>query len=141
MTTHEPGGADTNRATLNTRANSLAARANQAWIEARDPDTGFSPFAHQRHAFEEGWETGYKARDEEVARDVALIKAEALAKALQGHHPTTVMAVASGVTCQCGYWNGNERPGVDRPAGAQGRDGLDWHRAQVVAALFSGGEE
>lgn len=66
MTTHEPGGADTNQATLNTRANSLAARANQAWIEARDPDTGFSPFAHQRHAFEEGWETGYKAAVAEI---------------------------------------------------------------------------
>ena len=72
-----------------------------------------------------------KLRDEGLMPD-----REALAKALRGHHPTTGMAVASGVTCQCGYWNGNERPGVDRPAGAQGRDGLDWHRAQVVLALF-----
>lgn len=65
---------------------------------------------------------------------------EQIAEALQDHYPTAGATVASGVTCQCGYWNGNERPGVDRPAGAQGRDGLDWHRAQVVLALLSGSE-
>lgn len=66
---------------------------------------------------------------------------EQIAEALQDHYPTAGATVASGVTCQCGYWNGVESPGRDRPVGAQGRDGLNWHRAQVVAALFSGGEE
>lgn len=63
---------------------------------------------------------------------------EQIALALREHHPRTSMVVSSGVTCECGYWNGVERPGVDRPAGSQGRDGLDWHRAQVVLALLAG---
>lgn len=77
-----------------------------------------------------------RSDSEELPAPSAMPDQEALAMALQEHHPTTGMAVTSGVTCQCGYWNGNERPGVDRPAGAQGRDGLDWHRAQVVLALL-----
>jgi len=59
---------------------------------------------------------------------------QAMAEVLRKHQPTTGMAVASGVTCQCGYWNGNETPGVDRPVGFQG---LIWHQAdQVDAAIF-----
>lgn len=62
---------------------------------------------------------------------------EQIAEALGRHYPKTGMVVASGVTCECGYWNGVESPGNDRPAGAQGRDGLNWHRAQVVLALLN----
>lgn len=64
---------------------------------------------------------------------------EQIAEALQSHYPRIGMVVASGVTCDCGYWNGEERPGVSRPAGAQGRDGLNWHRAQVVLDLLARG--
>ncbi|GAA1337271.1 hypothetical protein [Arthrobacter roseus] len=60
------------------------------------------------------------------------LSAEVIAKALSAHKLTTGMQVASGETCQCGYWNREERPGVDRPPGVVG---LNWHRAQVVAEL------
>lgn len=63
---------------------------------------------------------------------------EQIAAALRAHPPRIGMVVASGVTCECGYWNGVESPGNDRPAGSQGRDGLNWHRAQVVLALLNG---
>lgn len=72
-----------------------------------------------------------------AARPYLMPTAEQIAKELQAHYPRTGMVVASGVTCECGYWNGTESPGRDRPAGAQGRDGLNWHRAQVVLALLS----
>lgn len=63
-------------------------------------------------------------------------KAEEIARIIAAHQPTTGMAVASGVTCRCGYWNGAERAGIDRPAGLQG---LMWHQAQeLVAAGLNG---
>src|SRR5438067_13560127 len=62
----------------------------------------------------------------EAARPYLMPTAEQIAEELQAHYPRTGMVVASGVTCECGYWNGVESPGRDRPAGAQGRDGLNW---------------
>lgn len=59
---------------------------------------------------------------------------ELIAESLREHQPTTGMKVASGETCNCGYWTGNERPGVTRPVGFQG---LQWHQAQVIATLSS----
>lgn len=56
---------------------------------------------------------------------------EQIARILSAHQPTTGMQVSSGVTCRCGYWNGNERAGVDRPAGCSG---LTWHQAQEITA-------
>lgn len=54
---------------------------------------------------------------------------------LVNHRPAQGMKVAMGQTCQCGYWTGEERPGYDKPVGnAMGSDGLDWHRAQLIAA-------
>jgi hypothetical protein len=54
---------------------------------------------------------------------------------LANHRPAQGMKVAMGQTCQCGYWTGEERPGYDKPVGnAMGSDGLDWHRAQLIAA-------
>lgn len=53
-----------------------------------------------------------------------------IANLLREHQPTTGMQVASGVTCKCGYWNGVEIPGHNRPAGFTG---LLWHQAQVMA--------
>lgn len=61
---------------------------------------------------------------------------EQVAEALLIHYPTRGMRVARGVTCNCGYWNGEERPGVTRPPGLQGEDGLNWHRAQVIIELL-----
>ena len=56
----------------------------------------------------------------------------AVARVLAEHQPTTGMSVASGVTCRCGYWNGNEVGGKTRPVGYQG---LQWHQAEMIAAL------
>jgi len=45
--------------------------------------------------------------------------------------------VAMGETCRCGYWNGEEVGGVNRPVGMSG---LMWHRAQEMAdALAAAG--
>ena len=55
---------------------------------------------------------------------------EVLGNALRAHQPTTGMSVASGVTCHCGYWNGNEVGGKTRPVGYQG---LQWHQANVLS--------
>lgn len=73
-----------------------------------------------------------------AARPYLMPTAEQIATELQAHYLRTGMVVASGVTCECGYWNGIESPGKDRPVGAQGRDGLNWHRAQIVSALLNG---
>ena len=54
---------------------------------------------------------------------------------LRSHKPTTGMQVASGITCECGYWTGDERAGVDRPVGIRG-DGLDWHRSLLIGDLI-----
>lgn len=47
----------------------LNARANQAWneIEPVKNDWDPTPFYSQQDAFEEGWETGYKAKAAELA--------------------------------------------------------------------------
>ena len=58
-----------------------------------------------------------------------------MAEVLREHQMTTGMQVASGVTCRCGYWNGDERPGVDRPPGFTG---LIWHQSQMLAAAGFG---
>lgn len=55
-----------------------------------------------------------------------------IADTLLLHQLTRRMVVASGHTCDCGYWTGEERPGKTRPAGYQG---LLWHQAEVVAAV------
>jgi hypothetical protein len=60
---------------------------------------------------------------------------QTMAEVLRAHQPTTGMSVASGVTCQCGYWNGDERGGVNRPIGFQG---LTWHQAQEMDATIFG---
>ena len=57
--------------------------------------------------------------------------AHIIATTIRDHRPTTGMRVASGETCRCGYWNGIERAGKDRPVGC---GGLDWHQAQEAAA-------
>lgn len=60
---------------------------------------------------------------------------ERAVEAAAKHVPTRGMSVASGVTCECGYWTGSEKPGVTRPVGVRsGSDGLDWHRATVMLA-------
>lgn len=67
--------------------------------------------------------------------------AEIIAISIRDHRTTTGMQVASGETCRCGYWNGNERAGTDRPVGC---GGLIWHQAQEAAAAvrtaLEGGE-
>ena len=57
---------------------------------------------------------------------------EAIAGVLREHMATGGMSVASGVTCRCGYWTGNEEPGKTRPVGYSG---LQWHQAEQIAAL------
>lgn len=60
---------------------------------------------------------------------------ERAVEAAAKHVPTRGMSVASGVTCECGYWTGREKPGITRPVGVRsGSDGLDWHRATVMLA-------
>lgn len=74
----------------------LNARANQAWTQITgDPDEVNYAFDHQRHSFEEGWETGYKAAEvdinaaleaetpEPVASPVADLNRAAVDKALR----------------------------------------------------------
>ncbi|MDT0171048.1 hypothetical protein [Pseudarthrobacter sp. BRE9] len=63
------------------------------------------------------------------------MSAEQIAEVIRAHQPTTGMSVASGVTCRCGYWNGDERAGVDRLPGYQG---LQWHQAQALSAAGFG---
>lgn len=63
---------------------------------------------------------------------------EFLYRELQRHHQHRGMVVASGVTCACGYWTGEERAGIDRPIGVSG-DQLDWHRTQIVLVLLNEG--
>lgn len=63
------------------------------------------------------------------------MSAEAIADVIRAHQPSTGMSVASGVTCRCGYWNGDERGGVNRPVGFQG---LMWHQAQELTAAGYG---
>ena len=58
--------------------------------------------------------------------------AERIGAILREHQPTSGMQVASGVTCRCGYWTSEERPGVTRPVGYSG---LVWHQAQMIATL------
>lgn len=58
---------------------------------------------------------------------------EELAKALNGHHVTRGMQVASGVTCECCYWTGSE-PEIGKRPMPWGRDQLDLHRADAVLA-------
>ncbi len=60
---------------------------------------------------------------------------EAIAGVLREHMATGGMSVASGVTCRCGYWTGNEEPGKTRPVGYSG---LQWHQAEAVAAHILG---
>jgi hypothetical protein len=99
----------------------------------RAVETGFDKINFYAIEFADG-DADHHVRDEFYV----LPTREQIAEELKRHYPTTGMSVASGVTCECGYWNGVESPGADRPAGAQGRDGLNWHRAQVVAALLNG---
>ena len=67
---------------------------------------------------------------EVVHRDADADVAERIGAILREHQPTSGMQVASGVTCRCGYWTGEERPGVTRPVGYSG---LMWHQAQMIA--------
>jgi hypothetical protein len=60
---------------------------------------------------------------------------QTMAEVLRSHQMTTGMQVASGTTCRCGYWTGNETPGVTRPPGYQG---LIWHQAQELDATIFG---
>jgi hypothetical protein len=62
---------------------------------------------------------------------------ELIASAMNDHHPTTGMAVASGVTCVCGYWTGSEPEAGKRPL-PWGRDRLDLHRANVALTTIMG---
>jgi len=64
-----------------------------------------------------------------------LADAEGIARVLREHQPTTGMSVTMGVTCRCGYWNGEEVGGTNRPVGYQG---LQWHQATAVAAYLAG---
>lgn len=67
----------------------------------------------------------------------------AVGEALRDHFPTRGMQVASGVTCECQYWTGNE-PQALLGAGMGGRDQLNRHRAALAAdavlALLPGGQ-
>ena len=65
-----------------------------------------------------------------VAADV-----EGIAGVLREHQAAGGMQVASGVTCRCGYWTGNEEPGKTRPVGFSG---LQWHQSEAVAAHILG---
>jgi hypothetical protein len=66
---------------------------------------------------------------------------KAIAEALVHHYPTRGMQVASGQTCECQYWTGNE-PSALLGAGMGGSDQLNRHRAKLAAdavlALING---
>lgn len=54
---------------------------------------------------------------------------------LRDHQLARGMQVASGATCQCGYWNGDERGGHNRPVGYQG---LQWHQTSLIMEVVRG---
>lgn len=49
------------------------------------------------------------------------------------HRRTEGMAVSMGVTCRCGYWTGSDDQIARRSSG----DGLQWHRANVLAEMVA----
>lgn len=67
--------------------------------------------------------------------------AVAINEVLKGHYPTRGMRVSSGQTCECGYWTGGEVSGKTRPFGGVQGDGLNWHRASLIAEFLEGEEE
>lgn len=56
--------------TLNARANQAYHAVGEKW-NREHPDWEWMGFDHQRDAFEEGWETGYKAARAEVAKQIS----------------------------------------------------------------------
>lgn len=66
----------------------LNARANQAWIDevADEPTDDNAGFSHQRAAFEEGWETGYKTAAAEAGSPAPLDRSTALDAAAKARY-------------------------------------------------------
>ena len=62
-----------------------------------------------------------------------------IAAVIANHFITRGQQVASGVTCECGYWTGNEPEAGKRPLN-WGRDRLGLHRADLVLALMDRGQ-
>lgn len=62
---------------------------------------------------------------------------EALYRELSKHHQTRGVSVSMGVTCECGYWTGEEDGGKNRPVGIRG-DQLDWHRTKISLEFLKG---
>lgn len=54
-----------------------------------------------------------------------------VAEAMVHHYPAQGQVVASGQTCECRYWTGNEPQALIGP-GLGGRDQLNRHRAVLV---------
>lgn len=97
------------------------------------------------HAFSDDQREFLKNRKREAAAEIVRMMippqtvtepdedlVEAVGIILREHQPTTGMSVASGVTCRCGYWNGQEVAGVTRPPGY---NALMWHHVQLIAAV------
>lgn len=61
------------------------------------------------------------------------VKIEAVTKQ---HVMTRGLQVSRGATCQCGYWTGEEQPGITSPLGFL--DPLNWHRSKVIAEFLEG---
>lgn len=53
-----------------------------------------------------------------VRPDADVAEVERIGAILREHQPTSGVQVASGVTCRCGYWTGEERPGVTQQIAA-----------------------
>jgi len=62
-------------------------------------------------------------------RKVRTVIAQQMAEVIRAHQITAGAQVSSGTTCRCGYWTGDEIPGVTRPPGFTG---LAWHQAQEL---------
>jgi hypothetical protein len=59
---------------------------------------------------------------------------KALYRELQRHKRVAGIAATMGMTCTCGYWTGEEKPGITQPIGVED---LDWHRAKVLSSQFN----
>ena len=73
----------------------LNATANQAWHDlGNDADyLDSTPFNHQQHAFEEGWETGYKAATVDMLQHIRALRAGAITAERQNAYDRAIEAV------------------------------------------------
>ena len=77
----------------------LNAKANNAYRELRSeyvrehPDGLWPGYSHERDAFEDGWETGYKAAAAEMLQHLRALRADAITAERQNAYDRAIEAV------------------------------------------------